>query len=136
MSSKIVEIGSAPAEPLAVAPGETVGVRVRYRNMGILPGVFRWRLQLDPRDWLHGWNSGTEAEWVTQDVPPGVEVEVVITRTLPSDWGAGDIFGKIDCRTAAVNFVDMEVDPNPSWTIMPASPAWIEVIETTYFVSE
>ena len=135
MSSKIMEIGSAPAEPLAVAPGEVVGVRVRYRNMGILPGTFRWRLQLEPRDWLRGWNPGPEAERVTRDVPAGVEDEVTILRTLPSNWGAGDIFGKVDCRTEAVNFVVMEADARPSWAIMPASPAWIEVIETTYFVS-
>jgi len=92
----------------AVQPGDTVGIKTTYKNVGPFFITQRWRTTIEDTAMLGTPQEGPWTEYVT--LAPGEEVIVSPERTIPTNWGAPM---KINLRLDTEG--DIDKDSIKSW---------------------
>src|SRR4030042_1271586 len=69
-----------------VQPGDTVGIKATWKNVGLFPISQRWRATIEDTATLGTPQEGLWTEY--QVLAPGEEAEISPETQIPSNWGA------------------------------------------------
>lgn len=127
-----VDIGVAPASPIAVKPGQSVKAGMTFTNGGVLPITVVMRLDIQHENVL----TPLESTLITSaEVAVGAAGSVACTYVIPSNWGAGKIMARVKAQVPGGVMVDIENfigTTTAVWYIPAPSVAWLTNVVITY----